>query len=271
MLSGLTSRTFEHLQLGAGLFLKQFDPDAAATLPDLRRLLTQAIAGGTGLLGATRGGGSFQCKPALRQVEADGLRAPVRGGTVNDGWTVKLTGTLLEITPDSFSDALACVDKTVQGGVTTLRPRLDLRSEDYIPRLCWVGDTAKGLMLIELTHALNLSGQELPDRTIVPLSVDYRDNIITVHSDQDNVNTTLAYQDIFTSGQPIRSLHNHLHVQKGETVIRLHYPHWILGLIVTVLGLFCTVCFLLDMRTRERMNRAVANAAEAFRIHSDPS
>lgn len=122
-----------------------------------------------------------------------------------------------------------------------------------------------------LSHALNLSGQELPDRTIVPLSVDYRDNIITVHSDQDNVNTTLAYQDIFTSGQPIRSLHNHLHVQKGETVIRLHYPHWILGLIVTVLGLFCTVCFLLDMRTRERMDRAVANAAETFRIYSDPS
>lgn len=158
MLSGLTSRTFERLQLGAGLFLKNFDPDAAATLPDLRRLLTQAIAGGTGFLGATRGGGSFQCKPALRQVEADGLRTPVRGGTVNDGWTVKLTGTLLEITPDSFSDALACVDKTVQGGVTTLRPRLDLRPEDYIPRLCWVGDTAKGLMLIELTHALNLTG-----------------------------------------------------------------------------------------------------------------
>lgn len=119
-----------------------------------------------------------------------------------------------------------------------------------------------------LSHALNLSQLELPDRTIVPLSVDYRDNTITIHSEHDNVNTTLAYQDIFTSDQPVQNLHNHLHVQKGDTIIQLHYPCLIPGLIVTVLGLLFTVRFLLDMRTRERMDRAVANAAETFRFNS---
>lgn len=119
-----------------------------------------------------------------------------------------------------------------------------------------------------LSHALNLSQLELPDRMIVPLSIDYRDNTITIHSELDNVNTTLAWQDIFTSEQPIQSLHNQLHIQKGDTIIRLHYPWLITGLIATVLGLLFTVQFLRDMRTRERMERAVANAAETFRFNS---
>ena len=119
-----------------------------------------------------------------------------------------------------------------------------------------------------LSHALNLSGQELPERALVPLKIDYQDNRISIHSDYDNVNTTLAYQDIFKSDQPIRNLHNHLHVQKGDTVVRLHYPHWIIGLAVSVFGLFFTVCFLLDQRTRERMDQTIALAAETFQIDS---
>ena len=33
-----------------------------------------------------------------------------------------------------------------------------IEDTDYIPRLCWVGDTSRGFVLIELTQALNLSG-----------------------------------------------------------------------------------------------------------------
>ena len=71
MMTGLNSRTFEHLQLGAGLFIKDFNPDEASTAAELKALLTQRIESGEGLLGATRGGGSFQCKPALRHIEAE--------------------------------------------------------------------------------------------------------------------------------------------------------------------------------------------------------
>ena len=161
MMTGLNSRTFEHLQLGAGLFIKDFNPDAASTAAELKALLAQRIESGEGLLGATRGGGSFQCKPALRHIEADGLRTPVRGSVTNDGWTVKLTGTLLEITPGSFADVLGACDKTVSGGVTTLRPRSQPSAEDHLARLCWVGDTASGALLIELTDALNMTGATL--------------------------------------------------------------------------------------------------------------
>lgn len=158
MITGLNSHSFENLQLGSGMFLRDFDPSAAADAAALKALLAQRVASGEGLLGATKGGGTFQCKPTLRSIEADGLRVPVAGATVNDGWTVKLTGTLLEITPGSFASVLGCADVTTTGSVTTIRPRRDVLASDHIPTLCWVGEMSKGLLLILLTDALNMSG-----------------------------------------------------------------------------------------------------------------
>ena len=72
--------------------------------------------------------------------------------------TVKLTGTMLEITPDNFAAALTCATVHKEGSVTTLRVRTDVQDADYIPSLCWIGDTSQGFVLIELTNVLNLKG-----------------------------------------------------------------------------------------------------------------
>ena len=158
MTTGLTPTTFENLQLNAGLFLRGFDFSTAASAAQLRLLVADAIAEGSCVIGATRGGGTFQCTPSLRAIEADGLRSPVVGSTVNDGWTVKLSGTMLEITPENFAAALICADVETQGSVTTLRARSEIAEDDYIPSLCWIGDTSRGFVLIELTNALNMKG-----------------------------------------------------------------------------------------------------------------
>lgn len=158
MTTGLNAATFDNLQLGAGLFLKNFNDAAAQSAAELRLLLAAAIEDGGGVIGATRGGGSFQCTPALRSIEADGLRAPTVGATVNDGWTVKLTGTMLEITPQHFADALACAEVDTREHRTTLRLRNGIAPEDHIPSLCWVGDTSRGFVLISLDNALGMKG-----------------------------------------------------------------------------------------------------------------
>ena len=158
MTTGLNAATFENLQLGAGLFLKNFNDAAAQSAAELRLLLAAAIEDGGGVIVATRGGGSFQCTPALRSIEADGLRAPTVGATVNDGWTVKLTGTMLEITPQHFADTLACAEVDTREHRTTLRLRNGIAPEDHIPSLCWVGDTSRGFVLISLDNALGMKG-----------------------------------------------------------------------------------------------------------------
>ena len=90
-----------------------------------------------------------------------------------------------------------------------------------------------------LNSLMNLDEDSLPQRTVVPLSIEYGTDTITIQSPEDNVNTTLAWQDIFESDQPIRSANNLLIVDKGTTVIHLHYPYLGKGLLVSAVGIAC--------------------------------
>ena len=158
MTTGLTPASYTHLQLNAGLFLKHFDPSAAKTPAELKSLIADTILRPECVIGATRGGGTFQCKPEMSQIDADGLRIACKGSTVNDRWVVKLTGTMLEITPENFAAALACAQVERSGMVTCVRARTDVQDSDYIPSLCWVGDTSRGFVVIQLDNALNMTG-----------------------------------------------------------------------------------------------------------------
>lgn len=160
MITGLRPATFENLQTNAGAFLKNFDWKSHKTYAELLEAIVAALDTPENTVGATIGGGSFQCTPSLRNIEADGMRYQFVGSTVNDMWTVKLTGTMKEITPENFKDALICADleESEDGLIKTIRVRTDIEEEDYIPSVCWVGDTSKGFVLIDLENALNLTG-----------------------------------------------------------------------------------------------------------------
>lgn len=159
MVTGLRPETFMNLQLNAGVFLKNFEYSTFTDAAKLEGAILAALEAGTDILGATQGGGTFQCTPTIRQIEADGMRYPIVGSTVNDMWTVKLTGTMKEITPGTFKDALMAADITPVGNVKTLKVRTDILPKDYIGKLCWVGDTSdQGFVLINLDNVINLSG-----------------------------------------------------------------------------------------------------------------
>lgn len=160
MITGLRPATFENLQTNAGVFLKNFDWTQYKTVEELETAIIAALEAAKQILGATIGGGSFQCTPTIRNIEADGMRYPIVGSTVNDMWTVKLTGTMKECRPENFKDALICADMEHEDGsaVTKIKVRTDIKPSDYIPSLCWVGDTSKGFVLIDLKNALNLTG-----------------------------------------------------------------------------------------------------------------
>ena len=68
---------------------------------------------------------------------------------------------------------------------------------------------------------------ELPDRALVPLDIAHAEDQIIIISPQDQVNTTIAYQDIFDSSEKIHSVHNLLEVNSGETKITLKYPYFL--------------------------------------------
>jgi len=129
-------------------------------------------------------------------------------------------------------------------------------------------DAAVGRLL---SHALTLSPEELPERTVVPISLDFDGKkTITIRSDYDDVNTTLARQDIFTSNQEFREKNNLVYVDKGETVISLHYPYLWQGCAVSAAGLAMAAVFFHNTRRRDRKRAEAAAAEKAAEAGTDP-
>lgn len=163
MTTGLRASTFENLQLNAGMFLANFDYSTATDAATLGALLKteREKTSGSALIGATRGGGTFVCTPNTRSIEADGKREEWKGSSVNDGWTIKLTTTLLEINAANLKRSFGTADVTDTEKKHTIKIRTDIKDADYIDSLVWVGDTSKGYVLIAIKNALNTAGATL--------------------------------------------------------------------------------------------------------------
>lgn len=180
MITGLTSGSYQNMQLNAGLFIKNLNYSSVANAAALAALIETNRAN---VLGATYGGGSFRCVPALRTIPVDGARAAFVGSEVNDGWDVRLSTTLKEPTPDNFKLALMSCDKTTNGKVTTLTVRTEIKNADYLSNICWVGDLADGqYVLIEIANALNVSGSvfRFVDRGEGTLPVEFMGHLSSV-------------------------------------------------------------------------------------------
>ena len=163
MTTGLRASTFENLQLNAGMFLANFDYSTATDAATLGALLKteREKTSGSALIGATRGGGTFVCTPNTRSIEADGKREEWKGSSVHDGWTIKLTTTLLEINATNLKRSFGTADVTDTEKKHTIKIRTDIKDADYIESLVWVGDTSKGYVLIAIKNALNTAGATL--------------------------------------------------------------------------------------------------------------
>lgn len=99
-----------------------------------------------------------------------------------------------------------------------------------------------------LSHAMLFSDSELPERSLVPLEVEYQQDRIIIRSETDNVNTALAWHDIFEGTEGVSNRNNLTFVNQGETVIMLRYPYFAEGLCVSIMGLVLTVFFLIMVR-----------------------
>lgn len=105
-----------------------------------------------------------------------------------------------------------------------------------------------------LADAMGVSSDELPEREVVALSVDYGQDgcSIVVSSPEDEVNTTIAYQDIFSSERFLSKQNNLLVVDKGTTEIKMNYPYLWQGLAVSAGGLAASVALFAALRAREK-------------------
>ncbi len=115
--------------------------------------------------------------------------------------------------------------------------------------------TTRDMEIQKLAETIfQLKGNSVPERKVVPISIEKDHHQITVHSDYDQVNTTLSYIDIFESNQTIRTLNNLISVDTGTTVIRMKYPHMEKGLAVTAIGILLAILSFISMKSRKEHN-----------------
>lgn len=161
MLTGLSANSFKNMQLNAGILLRNFNYASATNASTLAALIETAKGTSGAILGATIGGGTFSCRPTMRQIEADGERGPFVGSKIIDAWDARLSSTVKEITATNLKDALVTADATTDtsGKITTIKIRTEVKDADYIGNIVWVGERKDGvLMLIELFNAMNTNG-----------------------------------------------------------------------------------------------------------------
>lgn len=91
-----------------------------------------------------------------------------------------------------------------------------------------------------------------PDRRLVPLEIEYDTNKITLHSEKDNVNTSLAYHDIFKGSQKISAKKNLMYIQAGTTVIQMQYPYFKEGLIMSIAGIVLFILFFIWVYKKDK-------------------
>lgn len=161
MISGVTSGTPKHLQLGAGAFLKNFDPTTD----------TWASAKATKLIGATAGGGSLAAVPTIRRIEVDGVKGATKGFEALDEWEVTMTANVKEITAESLQLALATGTSTAtkspaaseSNNYNKVTAANDIADTDYLTNITWVGRLSGSDLpvIIVMKNALSTNGLTL--------------------------------------------------------------------------------------------------------------
>lgn len=97
-----------------------------------------------------------------------------------------------------------------------------------------------------LSHAMNLSSTDLPQRQIVPLELVQTSQGMQIISPKSHVNTSLSmHQDIFESKEELYESNHLMYVDEGTTTIRYRYPYLVVGSLVSLGSLVMTVCYML--------------------------
>ena len=160
MIASVRDDSWQNMQLGAGVLLRNADFSRVKTAAAMREAVADAMMRDDCIIGATKDGGTFTCRPMLRSTEGDARRTAAASAVVNDGWTVRMTGMLMEITPGSFAMTVGPASAEKNGAATEICTQGDVQ-EGFLHDLCWVGDTSRGFLLIEMHGVMSTGGAVL--------------------------------------------------------------------------------------------------------------
>lgn len=132
-------------------------------------------------------------------------------------------------------------------------------------------ETGDQTVLGMLNEVLGVSNEQLPVRELVPIKIEITEDLLRIQIENNNknkepntvkeesitveghdINTTIAYQDIFESVQEINEKNNLLVIQDTDTEIVMQYPLFTAGLAVSLFGLFGGMVMFFSLRKGNR-------------------
>lgn len=88
-----------------------------------------------------------------------------------------------------------------------------------------------------MDEVIGVERSELPQRKLVPVRIDIGWDEIQIVSEEEDINTTLAFQDNFVSDTEMWQENNLLFVKEKNTKIDIVYPKKSIGIAVSIFGL----------------------------------
>lgn len=95
------------------------------------------------------------------------------------------------------------------------------------------GDAETGIFLDKY---FGMDAGTVPKRNTVPVEITYSADGIIIETEQNHVNTSLAYLDSFSTKQEVKEENNLLIVNQGVTEIRFTYPYFLEGILLSIAG-----------------------------------
>lgn len=104
-----------------------------------------------------------------------------------------------------------------------------------------------------MDEVLGVDRTELPSRQLVPVQMEIGWDGIHIVSEEENINTTLAFQDNFRSDTDIWQENNLLYVKEKDTRIDIVYPRKTAGVAASVLGVLAAAGLaVIQMREKKK-------------------
>lgn len=141
----IPQKTFEELQINAGILVKNFD-------------VSQGTYQDTDLITATTGGITVKVKPTYEDFGEDIDNCPKNTMELKriTETEVSISTTALNINEDLLMFMLGAADKDLPSGA--IKPRSDLKTTDF-STIWWIGDLSDGgYIAVKISNALSTDG-----------------------------------------------------------------------------------------------------------------
>jgi len=178
ILAGVTADTFNYLQHGAGVVIRDFEYESIITATAFKTALDTAMTTPQNL-GGTRGGMKLTVTPTTRKVDIDGTNlVSFVGDEIVSSWAVTLETSLVQFNPQALQEAYPSaefIDVGTAKEITAMRIKQQYSKEDYATNHALIVSTSFGYLMVAFLNSLTRQSGDIQTtadgEAVIPIQI----------------------------------------------------------------------------------------------------